>query len=119
MKKKLIGVIIFTMVVSCMIIGGIIQNKPDYQSTAAAYTSMNTAYIYLTNPMMVSMPNGAIKMVRRIEIYSHNYKIINDVIYATPISQLIYGEEIIIPLYNVRAIVKGANKFKEHFIERE
>jgi len=113
-------VILFLFVGTCAI--GLFSNsllsnikKP---AIAEAYTRINHTCVYLVNPMMAKMPNGNVKIVYRIKMYDH-YTIGNNVIGVHPILSSTYGEEMVIPLYNIRAIVKGKNKFKEHLIEGE
>ena len=71
----------------------------------------STTYVYLIHPMI-----DDVKIVYRIKI--HNKYLINyNVIEAQPIFTDIYGKAMVIPLHNIRAIVKGNNKFKEHILE--
>ena len=119
MIKKIGGFVVLMVFIWSIVLYNTIPDKKDYQVNVEASTLKNVAYVYLINSMLARMPNRDIKMVYRIEIYGHDYKIINNVIYASPVLSSTFGHEIVIPLHNVRAIVKGNNRFKEHLIERE
>jgi hypothetical protein len=118
MIKKIGGFIVFMVFICSIVLYNTIPDKKDYQANAEASTIENVAYVYLINSMLARMPNGDIKMVYRIKICDR-YTIGNNVICIKPVLSSTFGYEMVIPLYNVRAIVKGNNKFKEHLIERE
>ena len=92
------------------------QTKTEVSTQTEAIMPKNTTYVYLIHPMLVELPEEDIKIRYRIRIHN-KYIIGNNVIDARPVFISIYGKNIIIPLYNIRLIVKGDNKFKEHIIE--
>lgn len=74
-------------------------------------------YVYLIRPMLVELPDGDIKIKYKIRIHNKYITVGNGRIHIHPTLTKIYGEEMIIPLCNIKAIVKGDNKFKEHLLE--
>jgi len=123
MLKKIGGFMVFMIFIWSVVLYGVLPDKKcdttnsyrDNNIEAATLTSRS--YVYLINPMMARMFNGDVKIIYRIEIYG--YVGGNPVISVRPVLSSIFGKEMIIPYYNIRAIVKGNNKFKEHLIERE
>jgi len=119
MSSMLTSATIFT-ILTCAII--ILFNVTAQPSTLARIglaetdASENVTHVYLIHPMLVDLPDGDIKMVYRIRIHNR-YSINNNAIHARPIFADVYGKNIIIPLYNIRFIVEGNNKFKEHILE--
>lgn len=80
-------------------------------------TPRNITNVYLIHSMLAELPDGDIKIVYRIRIHNDYVIVGNERIHMRPIFTDVHGKEMVIPLYNVRAIVKGNNKFKEHLLE--
>lgn len=96
-------------------------SKVQYNKIAQAKIDMvdireNVTHVYLIHPMLVELPDGDIKIVYRIRIYNE-YITRTNMIDVRPVFVDVYGKKMTIPLYNIKAIVKGDNKFKEHLLE--
>jgi len=116
MKRIITGITISIIIMACLLIEiGLIVGISRSTHEANAGTVADRTFVYLTNSMMVEMPDGNIKIVYRIEI--NDYEIHRNTLYAEPVLKNVFGKIMIIPLYNIRAVAEGNNKFKEHLLE--
>jgi len=93
-----------------------IYTADDSSSRVETASTENVISLYLINPMMVKLPKGGTKIVYCIDIYSYSTNMAS-IVFVTPCVPNLFGEEIAIPSHNIRAIVIGKNKFKEHLLD--